>query len=97
MQTQRKAKLQKAPQPRLLRGRTISLPHDENDIAHVVKVANAVLAAKRYDPLRAACGLVLFASALAEHNKVARTTVALVMFELALELDPDLFSARRWQ
>ena len=40
---------------------------------------------------------IVFASAKAEDNKVARTTVALVMLELALELDPDLFSARRWQ
>jgi hypothetical protein len=69
-------------------------PHDMHDVA---AVANAVLAAKRGDPLRSACGLALFASVLAEDDEVAQTTVALVMFQLALELCPDLAATLRWQ
>jgi hypothetical protein len=72
------------------------MQHEDHDAYNVVQVANAVLAAKRGDPLRSACGLALFASVLAEDDEVARTTVALVMLQLALELDPDLFFALRW-
>ena len=72
------------------------MPREDHDAFHVVQVVNAVLAAKRGDPLRSACGLALFASVLAEDDEVARTTVALVMLQLALELDPDLFFALRW-
>ena len=72
------------------------MQHEDHDAHHAVAVANAVLAAKRGDPLRSACGLALFASVLAENDQASRTTIALVMLELALELDPDLFVALRW-
>ena len=73
------------------------MPHNEDhDAFHVAQVATAVLAAKHHDALRSACGLALFASVLAEDDGVARTTIALVMLQLALELDPDLFVAMRW-
>ena len=64
------------------------MQHEDHGAYNVVQVANAVLAAKRGDPLRSACGL--------EDDEVARTTVALVMLQLALELDPDFFFALRW-
>jgi len=72
------------------------MQHEDHDAHHAVAVANAVLAAKRGDPLRSATGLCLFASVLASDDEIARTTVAHVMLQLALELDPDLFVALRW-
>jgi hypothetical protein len=67
----------------------------DHNMAHVVEVANAVLAAKDHDPLSSACGLAFFASVLAEEDEATRVTVAYVMLRLALELDPDLCLALR--
>ena len=72
------------------------MPH-EHDAHHVAEVVRAVLAAKNGDPLKAACGLALFAELLVKDGDEAeKTTLALAMFELACQLDPDLFIALRW-
>jgi hypothetical protein len=69
----------------------------EHDAFHVAQVVRAVLEAKAHDPLRSALGLALFAQALAAgEEQAARTTLALSMLELALELDPDLAMALWW-
>jgi hypothetical protein len=73
------------------------MPHENDHAAHhVERIANAILEAKAHDPLRAATGLAFFSSVLVEDDQAARTTVALVMLQLALELDPDLGVALRW-
>jgi hypothetical protein len=69
---------------------------DEEDMRRAVAVANAVMAARRHDPLRSACGLAYFATVLADGDEQVRVTVAYVMLQLALELDPDLASILKW-
>jgi hypothetical protein len=62
-----------------------------------VCAANALAAAKRYDPEGSALGMALFASVMVEDEEQAkRTVVALVMLKLALELDPHLATMLKW-
>jgi hypothetical protein len=73
------------------------MPHEDHAQHHVAKIANAILDAKTHDPLRSATGLAFFSSVLVEDDDQARTVLALTMLTLALELDPDLAIALRWQ
>ncbi len=59
-------------------------------------IGNAILRAKKRDPVAAAHGLLSLAVVLVEGNAEATTGLAIEMIRTALELDPHLAQVR-WQ
>jgi hypothetical protein len=66
------------------------------EVMHVTTVANAVMAAMKFDGPQIARGLIVIITAMVGDDPEARTTVGLEMIRTALEMDPDLISVR-WQ
>jgi hypothetical protein len=60
------------------------------DAQHVTDIANAMLRARAFDPIRTAIGLAIIATVIAGENQLAKTVLAITMKNMSAELDPDL-------
>jgi hypothetical protein len=70
----------------------------DEEVKHLAAVSNSVIAAmaaaKNFDPLQIARGLLVVSRALVNEDPASRVMLAKEMIKTALEIDPDLRSAR---
>jgi hypothetical protein len=71
------------------------MPSPDNFIRAATSGSDGI-AANAYDPLLAACGLIVVASVLVNQDEAARTVLAKEMLKAARKLDPHLIDAT-WQ
>jgi len=71
--------------------------HDAlKDAKYVLDVADAVLRARAYDPVRASICLCVVAQVIAMEDPKAKTLLAITMFKMARELDKDVVDLK-WE